>query len=219
MPGRCGQLRLLLWKNTLLKTRHPLSTCFELLIPLIAISILIIIRSLVSIDDVELTIVQEPHTITRVEPYFLNSLSCGHLSSARYYRYLQIAFVADGPEADSEVVQGLMEDVRIRLQTIAEGMEYRNDCCIDSGVRDTRCTNDIILSFSVHCFHLAFVCILISCILLFLAYSGITPVPVPSIKPTSFPVTLPLSIHPNKHSRIITCRMDMLAWCMKVYIV
>jgi hypothetical protein len=48
-----AQLRLLLWKNWLLKKRRACATCCELLFPVGAVFILIIIRTLVKIDDVD----------------------------------------------------------------------------------------------------------------------------------------------------------------------
>jgi hypothetical protein len=47
-----AQLRLLLWKNWVLKKRRWQATCCELLFPVGAVFVLMIIRALVKIDDV-----------------------------------------------------------------------------------------------------------------------------------------------------------------------
>jgi hypothetical protein len=40
----CAQLRLLLWKNWLIKRRKPLSTLFEVVLPVIIMSVLVLAR-------------------------------------------------------------------------------------------------------------------------------------------------------------------------------
>jgi hypothetical protein len=51
-----AQLRLLLWKNWTLKKRRSGASCCELLFPVGAVFILVLIRTLVKIDDVEILI-------------------------------------------------------------------------------------------------------------------------------------------------------------------
>ncbi len=51
-----AQLRLLLWKNWQLKKRRPGASCCELLFPVGAVFILMIIRSVVKIQDVQVEI-------------------------------------------------------------------------------------------------------------------------------------------------------------------
>jgi len=51
-----AQLRLLLWKNWTLKKRRAGSSVCEILFPLGAVCILLMIRALVKIEDVEIQI-------------------------------------------------------------------------------------------------------------------------------------------------------------------
>jgi hypothetical protein len=61
--GHFHQLRLLLWKNSILKQRRLGSTCCELLIPIIGIIILIIIRMVVKIENVDMEIIEQSRLV------------------------------------------------------------------------------------------------------------------------------------------------------------
>lgn len=73
-----AQLRLLLWKNWMLKKRRAGSSLCEILFPLGAICILIMIRALVTIDNVEVEIpVADKQLASNDVPAFLTSMACG----------------------------------------------------------------------------------------------------------------------------------------------
>ena len=73
-----AQLRLLLWKNWMLKKRRAGSSLCEILFPLGAICILIMIRALVTIDNVEVEIpVADKQLASMDVPAFLTSMTCG----------------------------------------------------------------------------------------------------------------------------------------------
>lgn len=48
-----GQLRLLLWKNYLLKKRRAVSSCCELLVPLLAVLILVALRAIIKPEQAD----------------------------------------------------------------------------------------------------------------------------------------------------------------------
>ena len=48
MTGAIPQLRAILWKNLLIKWRHPVASIAELLLPVFFMSILIIIKTITS---------------------------------------------------------------------------------------------------------------------------------------------------------------------------
>ena len=62
-----AQLRLLLWKNWTLKKRRAGSSVCEILFPLGAVCILLMIRALVKIEDVEIQIPIQDKVMVREE--------------------------------------------------------------------------------------------------------------------------------------------------------
>lgn len=60
-----AQLRLLLWKNWMLKKRRWTASCCEILFPIGAVFILLMIRALVKIDDVDMIVPVDDKQLVR----------------------------------------------------------------------------------------------------------------------------------------------------------
>jgi len=116
-----AQLRLLLWKNWQLKKRRAGASCCELLFPVAAVFILLLIRSVVKIDDVQVAIpVGDKVKASADVPMLFRSMVCGQMYDATStsdpasiitrYGYQSLAIVA-GPNmpngAKNEDVQAL----------------------------------------------------------------------------------------------------------------
>ncbi len=74
MPGTCAQLRLLFWKNWVLKKRSWGSTLFEFVIPLVAIFLLLLIRYEVDIEDIQQSTASN-HQLSVPDHIFFNLIS------------------------------------------------------------------------------------------------------------------------------------------------
>jgi hypothetical protein len=92
-----AQLRLLLWKNWQLKKRRPGATCCELLFPVGAVLILLMIRALVSISDVDIQVPVQDKAMVRSEKIDEQADaeygSVGALESSLTVRCLLLSFV------------------------------------------------------------------------------------------------------------------------------
>jgi ATP-binding cassette subfamily A (ABC1) protein 3 len=54
---------LLMWKNWTLQRRHPIQTAVEILAPVLLASLLVLIRSLVSPDNIDTVTTYEPFSV------------------------------------------------------------------------------------------------------------------------------------------------------------
>lgn len=61
------KLRLVLWKNWLLQWRHKVQTVIELLMPVVSVLILIMMRSLISIRDIDENTMYQPVSIDSLQ--------------------------------------------------------------------------------------------------------------------------------------------------------
>jgi ATP-binding cassette subfamily A (ABC1) protein 3 len=124
-----SELRLLLWKNYLLKKRRFVSCLFEIVVPILAILILILIRSLVHIESVDEHIYTTQYDILPAEPFLAYSLACGDfiasnpsLSKTRY-PYEQIAIYINPNQ--KKFREKLVQTIQMQLSFI-----YQNNSVI-----------------------------------------------------------------------------------------
>jgi ATP-binding cassette, subfamily A (ABC1), member 3 len=58
---------LLSWKNWIIQLRHPVQTIFEVLVPIIVCSLIIVIRGLVDISEYTEDFRYEPNLVTQID--------------------------------------------------------------------------------------------------------------------------------------------------------